>query len=118
MKDILSNVKSAAAATWRWIRGTSSTSKAPAYLPRKGRTKHSGEHLTDEEMQDMMNLQCPDCLNKSLLVGPSGGICQNLHCSTDHCGSRFNAMGPFGVERISDARPNKRTVMLLTPYRG
>lgn len=43
---------------------------------------------------------CPDCGNKDFLEGPSGGLCVNFKCNK--CGSTFNDMGPFGIERIGN----------------
>lgn len=44
---------------------------------------------------------CPDCEAKhSMLEGPSGGMSTNIKCS--ECGAKFNVMGVFGVERISE----------------
>ena len=44
---------------------------------------------------------CPDCsmdIYKHMLMGPEGGGSINVKCS--FCGSYFNDMGPFGIERI------------------
>ncbi len=42
---------------------------------------------------------CPDCGGCLFLEGPHGGLSVNFKCK--NCGSEFNDMGPFGVERIS-----------------
>lgn len=59
--------------------------------------------LSKEDMdQAYRDNKCPDC-NKSIYdymrLGPKGGISQNIKCS--FCGSFFNYMGPFGLDRIS-----------------
>ena len=44
---------------------------------------------------------CPDCeAENSMLEGPSGGMSTNIKCS--ECEAKFNVMGVFGVERISE----------------
>jgi hypothetical protein len=70
-------------------------------------TNRIWEALDDAEIAFFQSGKCPDC-GSALLEGPSGGGSQNYSCSNATavpCGSRFNHMGPFGVERISDARP-------------
>lgn len=44
------------------------------------------------------NLECPDCNGDKWFEGPSGGMCVNISCVG--CGSRFNDMGPFGLQRL------------------
>jgi hypothetical protein len=74
-------------------------------------TTKNGEELTNDELTKMLaaavpdTLNCPDC-GRTLMPGPCGGLSQNFSCSAVECGSRFNYMGPFGVQRISDARPD------------
>ncbi len=41
---------------------------------------------------------CPDCGHDKWYRGPEAGLCVNLKCAG--CGSTFNFMGPFGLERI------------------
>lgn len=69
-------------------------------------TTADGESLTHEELERFRRpfSECPDC-GASLVSGPSGGMSQNVKCADPSCGSRFNDLGIFGVERISDARP-------------
>lgn len=84
----------------------------PYRTPAEGRSSPEGSssvELTAEERQRMFGTNppvCPDC-GAQLLKGPEGGLSVNVACSDEACGSRFNYMGPFGVERISDARPRK-----------
>lgn len=48
---------------------------------------------------------CPDC-GSGLLKGPEGGLSLNVYCENDEtCGSKFNYIGPIGVERITDRSP-------------
>jgi hypothetical protein len=88
------------------------------------RTSKQGEALTDEEMaglrgKKLTEAQCPDCKSLGFLAGPCGGGSQNFKCASASCGSRFNDMGPFGIERISDAKPDAPPdTGNLTPYRG
>lgn len=58
------------------------------------RQKWEGE----EGRKEFFDNGCPDCGSTKFLEGPSGGMCVNFKCAT--CGSKFNDMGPFGVERI------------------
>lgn len=80
----------------------------PAEL--KSYTLHDGDKLTSEETTKMLGgptPQCPDC-GSTFLAGPSGGLSVNVACSNKICSSRFNVMGPFGINRISEARPGTR----------
>ncbi len=86
------------------------------------RTKYAGEPLTPQETKDVSNSHCPDC-QSDLKLSAESGICMNLHCTSDGCGSRFNAAGPFGMERLTDAgvMGRVRPATKLTdarPYRG
>lgn len=60
--------------------------------------------LSHEEEARFRQGICPDCTYECLARGPSGGGSQNYLCQ--HCGSKFNEMGPFGIERISEPSPN------------
>ena len=54
------------------------------------------ESVTPTEATIFYKGKCPDC-GAGLLVGPEGGLCQNVFCDSDSCGSKFNYMGPFGI---------------------
>lgn len=104
----------------------------PSFITLSWRKRHpvhevslmNGQALTDWELV-RFGLpggvhMCPDC-GSDLLIGPQGGMSVNFKCDGEDCGSKFNFMGPFGVERISNAAPNKRpesTQPLLGPYRS
>lgn len=45
------------------------------------------------------NVKCPDCGEHDWLEGPGGGSFGNIQCTS--CGSKFNNLGPFGLERIN-----------------
>jgi hypothetical protein len=71
------------------------------------KTTVAWQDLSDPETETFRSGKCPDC-GTGLVVGPSGGLSQNMYCGNDEtCGSRFNEMGPFGVQRITDASPKK-----------
>jgi hypothetical protein len=72
--------------------------------------------LTREEAEMFCTGKCPDC-GASLLAGPEAGFCQNVLCESDSCASKFNYMGPFGIERLTDASP-KKTLERRTTYRS
>jgi len=85
------------------------------------RTTKDGEALTADEVARFHAGCCPDCGAEGLLEGPHGGLSINVYCGDDAgCGSRFNCMGPFGIERISAASPNKPRVFpeAASPFRG
>lgn len=63
-----------------------------------------GERLDARADKVVRGGVCPDC-GAVLTEGPHGGLSVNWYCSGPACGSRFNVMGPIGVERISGARP-------------
>jgi len=71
------------------------------------RTSKDREHVTEFEMTLFQANKCPDCEQEGFLEGPHGGLCVNFKCANPQCGSRFNHMGPFGIDRISDASPDK-----------
>jgi hypothetical protein len=82
------------------------------------RTFHDREQLTPDEAAVFHEAHCPDC-GGGLLMGPCGGLSINIYCANETtCGSKFNEMGPFGIERISEASPNKPKGDSTTPYRG
>jgi len=83
----------------------------------------NGEDLTEAEMAGMRGRRltealCPDCKSQGFLAGPCGGGSQNFKCANPSCGSAFNDMGPFGIQRISDPSPDAPKDTGNTPYRG
>lgn len=88
------------------------------------RTSKDGEQLTGFE-QSWLEWRlrndlpaCIDCEQGDLLEGPSGGICINVLCSNKQCGSKFNICGPMGIDRITNASPEKpREMVSLGPHR-
>ncbi len=68
-------------------------------------TSKNGESLSPEELNEFRAGKCPDCGSNEVRPGPRGGLSRNIYCASLICGSRFNEMGPFGVERISDKSP-------------
>jgi ribosomal protein L37AE/L43A len=67
-------------------------------------TTRKYEKCSDEEHRSIAVHTCPDC-GQPLQEGPHGGLSVNWLCMNPRCGSKFNEMGPFGSERISDAQP-------------
>lgn len=45
---------------------------------------------------------CPNCC-RELKEGPHGGLSVNWDCH--HCGAKYNEMGPFGWELVTEGRP-------------
>lgn len=80
-------------------------------------TVRSGDDLSPAELDAMRAGACPDCGSRELLAGPEAGLCQNVYCGSAICGSRFNFMGPFGVQRVSDASPLRPPPESALPYR-
>lgn len=70
-------------------------------------TSKDGERLDPKELRLFELGTCPDCQTNRLLEGPHGGLSVNVYCGNPACGSRFNDMGPLGVDRISDAQPKQ-----------
>jgi len=64
------------------------------------------EKCSPEEHKAVAAHTCPDC-GAPLREGPHGGLSVNWLCPSPKCSSGFNAMGPFGVERITHASPRK-----------
>lgn len=85
------------------------------------RSTRDREKLTEDEMGVIYakgETHCPDCDVGPVIEGPSGGLSINRYCINPKCGSRFNDIGPFGWERISNARPNVlQETPSTTPYR-
>jgi hypothetical protein len=72
-------------------------------------TIHKGDKLNCYELgRFRLETKCPDCGEQNLQRGPSGGFSENLLCGNEYCGSRFNEMGVFGIERISEAQPRRK----------
>lgn len=68
------------------------------------RTQFDGDHLSPFEEKIFRRARCPDCDQRELHIGSRGGFAVNIYCMAEECGSRFNDMGVFGVDRISDVR--------------
>ena len=64
------------------------------------------EECSPEEHKAVAAHVCPDC-GSPLHEGPHGGLSVNWLCPNPKCGSKFNDMGPFGSERISDRQPRR-----------
>ena len=47
---------------------------------------------------------CPDCGGTEFKEGPGGGDATNIEC---RCGSRFNDIGPFSLERIGQDKKSR-----------
>lgn len=54
-------------------------------------------------------LACPNCGNTKWMLGPCGGMAQNIECAT--CGNDYNDMGPFGLEHIGFNRSGLRDLL-------
>lgn len=67
----------------------------------------NGDKLSIEGVISVGKKTCPDC-GSELREGPHGGMNVNWLCVSPSCGSKFNHMGPFGVERISDKSPLRK----------
>lgn len=83
-------------------------------------TVRSGESLNSTEVAAIFRNTCPDCGVGPLYAGPEAGMSQNIYCNDADCGSRFNVCMPFGVDRISNASPDKAPptpTLKSLPYR-
>jgi len=69
------------------------------------------EKVTESELKSIKENKCPDCGHEGFLGGPRGGACENFKCANSDCGSRFNDMGCFGIDRISDPSPDRKRVL-------
>jgi hypothetical protein len=58
-------------------------------------------YLTPQEAAILEDGTCPECQQPSLREGPCGGMSVNVLCCNYECLSKFNVMGPFGVERLT-----------------
>lgn len=86
--------------------------------PAQDRTFKEREKLTPFELGFIEKSSCPDCAGDKLLAGPTAGLAQNVMCANPACGSRFNILGFFGVERISDAKPHAPRLEREDGYRS
>lgn len=43
---------------------------------------------------------CPDCGWRGFVLGPRGGVAQNIECGNVMCRARFNVTQPFTSHRI------------------
>lgn len=87
--------------TWSRTLLTRFIAPAPKRLPPEPqRSLRRGDRLTVDELTLLANGVCPDCdLRAACRAGPGGGSLGNFACAG--CGSEFNDLGPFGVERLS-----------------
>ena len=60
--------------------------------------KKSKPYMYEEEKISSY-LKCPDCQHDSWIQKAGGGSYGNIKCG--NCGSEFNNLGPFGLERIN-----------------
>jgi len=70
------------------------------------RSMEEGDFLAPPETVIFLMHKCPDC-GAEIVEGPHGGMSVNYICIGLGCGSRFNSMGPIGIERISEPSPRK-----------
>ena len=62
---------------------------------RKDKVPKTPEGLDDALYQALyVRHECPDCSGEKFTMGPQGGMCQNIKCANDQCGSEFN-LAPF-----------------------
>ena len=64
------------------------------------------DDLTDREFEFLCTKQgqCIYC-GAGLLEGPHGGMSVNYYCKNDeHCGARYNVMGPLGAQMIRESK--------------
>jgi transposase-like protein len=67
--------------------------------------------VTKAEEKSIRKGKCPDCGKKGFLGGPGASGAQNFKCANPDCGSRFNDLSPFGIDRISDPSPDRKRVL-------
>jgi hypothetical protein len=85
----------------------------------KMKTSKKGEKLNSQERALFVKGRCPDC-GAPVLEGPHGGFSVNYLCASALCQAKFNDMGPFGVERLTNALAPSPTLTKAeeeTPYR-
>jgi hypothetical protein len=80
----------------------------------KMKTSKKGEKLNFQERVLFTKGCCPDC-GAPVLEGPSGGLSVNYLCASALCQAKFNEMGPFGVERLTD-RTTVPTAFQTIPF--
>lgn len=75
------------------------------------------EKLDSDELARFRGGACADC-GAPLIEGPHGGLSVNWRCGDALCGSGFNDMGPFGVERITVREPNRTAKVVYRTIDG
>ena len=87
---------------WKQVKAEEKASEEGKPLKEKAK-KSSNYPLSKNEMTQIYvnEIACPDCGKDArdyMLSGPQGGGSINIKC--EYCGSFFNDMGPFGLDRI------------------
>ncbi len=59
------------------------------------------ERCTIEEQTAIRHGFCPDCGSAQLMAGTLWNFSATIQCGNPRCGSKFNVMGPTGIERVS-----------------
>ena len=63
------------------------------------------------QKEEETGLKCPNCGAMQWLEGPSGGGSVNVMCN--QCKSKYNYMGPFGLQELEIRNDHKNTVQII-----
>jgi len=50
------------------------------------------DNLTDDALATMSAGRCPECGYRGFVLGPRGGMSQNIECGNTKCRTRFNVL--------------------------
>ncbi len=85
---------------------------------RNGTHPESSNAGRERDIERIKQSRCPDCGEKTLLEGPSGGMSMNIACNS--CLSEFNVgfgfgTGPFMVDRSGKLTEQRAKVFGIQP---
>ncbi len=58
--------------------------------------------MTEQERSTINDGDCPDCRRRGFVLGPRGGMAQNIECANVECRARFNVVVHFGSVQRAD----------------
>jgi hypothetical protein len=61
------------------------------------------DELCADQLATLDRGRCPDCDHRGFVLGPRGGLSQNIECGNLECRSRFNISTSFASHRIAIA---------------
>jgi len=69
--------------------------------------RHALDRLNDAALTTMSKGYCPCCGARGFVLGPRGGVAQNIECANLECRARFNVLCVSGDMVMGHAIPRE-----------